>query len=197
MSLLHPAASSGDRVAGRSRWRRPWHLLAALAGISLLLGACSRAESPDAELPEPPAATPEPEQASAPVSVEVAGFTPLPSTNQVLAANPIGRSDPFASDRPGAVPAPAATTGPGGTGAPARPAPLQLPPDFLFSGVIRVGTSPQAMVQFGPNSGAVGIGERGGSNTDLLPAGWVVSSIDVDRGRLVLRQGSQTVTAEL
>ncbi|MEX1316586.1 MAG: hypothetical protein AB1Z22_05580, partial [Synechococcaceae cyanobacterium] len=136
----------------------------------------------------------DPPRAPARGPAAVSGFTALPSTNQVLAANPIGRSDPFASDRPASTATPAA----GGTSAqPARPAPLQLPPDFLFSGVIRVGAAPQAVVQFGPNSGAVGIGERGGRNTDLLPPGWVVSSIDVDRGRLVLRQGAQTVTAEL
>ncbi|MCP9929001.1 hypothetical protein [Cyanobium sp. CH-040] len=185
MSPIHPITSA---------------LLAALSGSSLLLAACSGGKPPEAELPEPPApAAAKPDQAAPPVRAEVAGFTPLPSTNQVLAANPIGRSDPFASDRPVVAARPAGATGPGGTAAPApaRPAPLQLPPGFQFSGVIRVGSSPQAMVQFGPSSGAVGIGERGGSSTDLLPAGWVVSSIDVDRGRLVLRQGSQTVTAEL
>ena len=51
------------------------------------------------------------------------------------------------------------------------------------------------------------VGQRGGSTTDyrttdyrttpLLPAGWSVASIDVQNGRLTLRQGKQAVTAEL
>ncbi|MCU0528477.1 MAG: hypothetical protein MUD04_03070 [Cyanobium sp. Prado107] len=183
MSLIRPITSA---------------LLAALAGGSLLLGACSRGKPPEAELPEPPAPeAAKPDQAAPPATAGVAGFTPLPSTIQVLAANPIGRSDPFASDRPVAVARPAGAAGPGGATAPARPAPLQLPADFRFSGVIRTGATPQALVQLGASSGSVGIGELGGRNTDLVPVGWVVSSIDVDRGRLVLRQGNQTVTAEL
>jgi hypothetical protein len=172
--------------------------MAALAASTLLLAACSR-DQPEAELEDPAAELPPAavDPAAPAAAAAVSGFTALPTTNQVLAANPIGRADPFASDRP--APRPAAPA-PGTAGAqpqPAPPPPLQLPPDFRFSGVIRVGASPQAMVQFGPNTGAVGIGELGGRNTDLLPVGWVVSSIDVDRGRLVLRQGGQTVTAEL
>jgi prephenate dehydrogenase len=31
----------------------------------------------------------------------------------------------------------------------------------------------------------------------LLPPGWTVAAIDVERGRLILRQGSRSVTAEL
>jgi len=31
----------------------------------------------------------------------------------------------------------------------------------------------------------------------LLPAGWSVAAIDVDRGRLILRQGKQSITADL
>lgn len=175
--------------------------MAALASSTLVLAACSpdqpkgELEDPAAELP--PAAV---DPAAPAAAADVSGFTPLPTTNQVLAANPIGRADPFASDRPAPRP-PAPGSGTASSqqqqARPAPPPPLQLPPDFLFSGVIRVGSSPQAMVQFGPNTGAVGIGELGGRNTDLLPPGWVVSSIDVDRGRLVLRQGTQTVTAEL
>ena len=51
------------------------------------------------------------------------------------------------------------------------------------------------------------VGQRGGSTTDysptdyrttpLLPVGWSVASIDVQNGRLTLRQGKQAVTAEL
>ncbi len=172
--------------------------MAALASSTLLLAACSR-DQPEAELEDPAAELPPAavDPAAPAAAADVSGFTPLPTTNQVLAANPIGRTDPFASDRPAPRPAASAPGTAAAQSRPAPPLPLQLPPDFRFSGVIRVGASPQAMVQFGPNTGAVGIGELGGRNTDLLPVGWVVSSIDVDRGRLVLRQGGQSVTAEL
>jgi hypothetical protein len=173
--------------------------LVALASSSLLLAACSR-DQPQAEVQDqapPPVADADLKPDAAPTAAAVSGFTPLPTTNQVLAANAIGRSDPFASDRPVPIPIPGGRSGGAGSAAPSRPAPLQLPADFRFSGVIRSAGTPQALVQLGASSGSVGIGERGGRNTDLLPAGWVVSSIDVDRGRLVLRQGGQTVTAEL
>ena len=54
-------------------------------------------------------------------------------------------------------------------------------------------------MQFGVESGTLRVGQRGGSTTDyrtmdyrttpLLPAGWSVASIDVQKGRLTLRQG--------
>ncbi|MEO1003983.1 MAG: hypothetical protein AAFX65_12850 [Cyanobacteria bacterium J06638_7] len=171
---------------------RPF-LLSALAAGFLLLSGCGGGQ-PEAELDTvPPPADADPAEVAA--VAQVSGFTPLPSSDQVLAAIPIGRSDPFAANRPASPATP--TSGGAGSPAPLRPAPLQLPPDFRFSGVIRSAGTPQALVQLGAISGSVGIGELGGRNTDLLPAGWVVSSIDVERGRLVLRQGSQTVTAEL
>ncbi|MCP9903895.1 hypothetical protein KBY72_09205 [Cyanobium sp. BA5m-21] len=111
-----------------------------------------------------------------------------------------GRVDPFA---PLATPATASS---------ARPILLSLPPGLIFNGVIRSGGTPEALVQFGAESGTLRVGQRGGSTTDyrttdyrttdyrttpLLPAGWSVASIDVQNGRLTLRQGKQAVTAEL
>ena len=78
--------------------------------------------------------------------------------------------------------------------------------------MIRSGGTPEALVQFGGDSGTLRVGQRGGRTTDyrttdysttdyrttpLLPAGWSVASIDVQNGRLTLRQGKQAVTAEL
>ena len=68
--------------------------------------------------------------------------------------------------------------------------------------MIRSGDTPEALVQFAGESGTLRVGQRGGSSLDprstpLLPAGWSVASIDVQRGRLTLRQGKQVVTAEL
>ena len=73
--------------------------------------------------------------------------------------------------------------------------------------MIRSGGTPEALVQFAGDSGTLRVGQRGGSTTDyrttdyrttpLLPVGWSVASIDVQNGRLTLRQGKQAVTAEL
>ena len=83
---------------------------------------------------------------------------------------------------------------------------------MIFNGVIRSGGTPEALVQFGAQSGTLRVGQRGGSatgyrttdyrttdysTTPLLPAGWSVASIDVQNGRLTLRQGKQAVTAEI
>lgn len=152
--------------------------------------------------------------------LEATGLTPLPTTDQLLASMPIGRNDPFApqpqaasavgpdqtspagssaSPAPGSAGAVARRLGPGQR--PAPPPPLQLPADFRFNGVMRAGSRPQALVQLGPDIGTVCVGARGfcaGSGlAALLPPGWTVAAIDVERGRLTLRQGSRSVTAEL
>ena len=116
----------------------------------------------------------------------MAGLTPLPSSNQVVASVSSGRVDPFAPLQISA----------------SRPVLLSLPAGLIFNGVIRSGGTPEALVQFGAESGTLRVGQRGGSTTDyrttpLLPAGWSVASIDVQNGRLTLRQGKQAVTAEL
>ena len=126
----------------------------------------------------------------------MAGLTPLPSSNQVVASVSSGRVDPFAPLQISA----------------SRPVLLSLPAGLIFNGVIRSGGTPEALVQFGAESGTLRVGQKGGSTTDyrttdyrtmdyrttpLLPAGWSVASIDVQNGRLTLRQGKQAVTAEL
>ena len=98
---------------------------------------------------------------------------------------PVGRPDPFASV------AQARLAGPG---QPALPPALQ---NFRFNGVIASGGHPKALVQFGNVSGSLGPGDQGGRTTDLLPAGWSVQAVDVQRGLLVLRQADRTITAEL
>ena len=116
----------------------------------------------------------------------MAGLTPLPSSNQVVASVSSGRVDPFAPLQISA----------------SRPVLLSLPAGLIFNGVIRSGGTPEALVQFAGDSGTLRVGQRGGSSLDpratpLLPAGWSVASIDVQNGRLTLRQGKQAVTAEL
>jgi hypothetical protein len=168
---------------------RPDQGLAPALGAALLLAACGQSSPPQADLPTP---TPAPEVAASPAAPQPSGLTPLPSANQVLASLPIGRIDPFAPATPVAAP---------GDPRVQAAAPLALPADFRFSGVLRVGSTPQALVQVGDQIGAVCIGADGrcvGSGQDsLLPDGWGVTAIDVDRGRLTLRRGSQSITTDL
>lgn len=182
-----------DCLPDRSSPRRVWRLAmpAALAPLLLVgLGGCGSTPPPDSgarpqATPAPPAGASAPPVGSAPpaspaVGSVAAGFTPLPTPQQVQAAVPQGRLDPFA---PLAVSLAA--------GAPPRPlaraaTPLALPEGFRFTGVMSSGGRPLAIVQNGTESGPVTVGDRGGRSTDLLPAGWSVAAIDVGRGRLTL-----------
>jgi hypothetical protein len=151
--------------------------------LTLLLSACGGGGDvpPEAQAPAP---APAPQAAAVPEKPENTGLTPLPTPNDVLAAVKIGRDDPFAALPP-----------PGVSGA--SQARLTLPPAFRFTGVIRSAGTSQAIVEYGETSGALSVGDRGGRSTDLLPSGWTVAGINVDRGQLTLRQGRQTVSAEL
>ena len=109
---------------------------------------------------------------------------PLPTAEQVVNAVPLGRSNPFA-------PPVVATTVRKG------PPPMALPEGFRFSGVIVTNGEAQALVQLGGLSGSLREGDRGGRSTDLLPGGWSVARIDVQRGMLTLRQGKRSLAVEL
>ncbi|WP_259730127.1 MULTISPECIES: hypothetical protein [Synechococcales] len=165
--------------------------------------------APEASAPPPPPPAPAPAAqpaaaAAAPGAAPaptagagvLAGLTPLPSRQQVLAAAPADRADPFAPViRP--RPTGAAAAAGGDPSRPAAPAPLRLPDDFRFSGVIAISGVPQALVQRSEQSGTVVVGDQGGRSTRLLPNGWVVTSIDVQNGSLRMRQGKQTISAAL
>jgi hypothetical protein len=186
--------------------------------IVLLISGCGLlGRSPKAEVPLPPPA--EPAEVEAPPA-SLAGLTPLPSANELLTSVPIGREDPLAPQIPvprssgsassSPPPGPAsrqATSSPTPQGAPAAtrrpraPARLELPDDFRFSGVLRAGSTPQAFIQVGDQSGPVCPGPDGSCPASglpsVLPKGWGVTKIDVERGRLTLRKGSRTVTTQL
>ncbi len=138
-----------------------------------------------------------------------AGFTPLPSPQQVIAPLGQGRQDPFAP-----LPLPQA--------GPATPI---LPSGFLFTGVIQSRGLTQAIVQLGastagaPSSGSSGapsqagaptgptsatlcVGPRGvcpgASPSDYqLPPGWSVTRIDLRQGLLSMRQGGLSLRVPL
>jgi hypothetical protein len=175
----------------------------------LLVGGCGLlGRAPTAESP-PPSPQPPPEVEAPPAPL--AGLTPLPSANELLSSVVIGREDPLAPQAPvprspaaaatnqGATPAGASPSGP--PGAAAAPARLELPEDFRFSGVLWAGSTPQAFVEIGDQSGPVCPGADGrcaaSGLPSVLPQGWGVASIDVERGRLTLRKGSRTVTTQL
>lgn len=111
------------------------------------------------------------------------GLTPLPTPQQVVTSQPVGRPDPFA-------PLPATT------GSTVAAVPV-VPQGFRFNGVIRSGYQAQALVQFGGDSGSLRVGDVGGRSTRLLPPGWAVGGIDVARGQLILRASGQAVRLSL
>jgi Tfp pilus assembly protein PilP len=124
-----------------------------------------------------------------------AGLTPLPTSEQVAAAFPVGRKDPFGSLVAEMVPgAAAAARGGAAVAAAAAPAFLQ---DFRVTGVIDSGGQSEAVVTYKQLSGSLRRGDRGGRNTDLLPSGWSVASVDVANGHLILQSGSRRVKVDL
>lgn len=165
--------------------------LARLAALAAALAGCSG---------EPPLAAPTlvpPAGRSAPISSAPAaaapppassGLTPLPSAEAVVGAVPVGRLDPFRPPSP---------IGAGGPAPAAAPQPPVLPEGFRFQGVLRSAGAAQALVELGAESGVLRVGDRGGHTTALLPRGWSVAAIDVERGRLLLRQGRHTIKVEL
>jgi hypothetical protein len=110
----------------------------------------------------------------------------------VVAAFPVGRKDPFGG-----------LTDSAGTGKGARggakasePPPVFLK-EFRLTGVIQSAGQGEAVVTYKTFSGSLRPGDRGGRNTDLLPSGWSVASVDVGKGRLTLQSGSRKVSVDL
>ncbi len=122
-----------------------------------------------------------------------AGLTPLPTSQQVVAAFPVGRKDPFGSLVAEMVPGAA---GGGATAVAALP-----PPAFLqqlqISGVIQSGGQAEVVATFNGESGSLRRGDRGGRDTKLLPPGWSVAAVDIPKGRLILQSGDRKVSKPL
>ncbi|MFY7695489.1 MAG: hypothetical protein ACOVQK_04020 [Cyanobium sp.] len=84
--------------------------------------------------------------------------------------------------------------------------PLGVPKGLLFQGVLQSPLGREALVEYAPSeakaggtrSGSLRVGDVGtGRDDSLLPPGWRVRAIDVDRGVLVLQAGTQSVTLQL
>ncbi len=107
---------------------------------------------------------------------------------------------------PGAAPAAVssrAAGAPGGRAAATAVARLAPPDGFRLTGVIRSGGRAEALVSYGPLSGSLRPGDRGGRSTDLLPAGWALASIQfggrtpLDPPSVLLQRGAQRVKVSL
>ncbi len=120
------------------------------------------------------------------------GLTPLPTSQQVVAAFPLGRKDPFGSLVPPVAPGVAAAAARRGAASSLTP-----PADFRVTGVINSGGQSEAVVTYKQLSGSLRPGDRGGRSTDLLPPGWSVAAVDVPNGRLILQSGSRQVEVDL
>ena len=152
-----------------------------------MLTGCTATNQADGVSPVPsarPPAAPE-----APVAPPL-GLAPLATPQQVVRAVPMGRLDPFASPQSdgtlsAVVPAEARST------------PLQAPQGFRLTGVVRSGGRAEAVVLYGSRSGSLFLGDQGGRNTDLLPAGWRVAAIDSSQGSLTLAHGPQRLRFSL
>jgi len=146
-------------------------VLWALAGCGI--GESSSTE-PKAGLVLPPSRSPE----LTPLSPSSA-FIAMPSQQQVVEAQPHGRVDPFAPVATAVAEANDETTS----------VELQL------TGLIGSGRNAQALISLSGQSGTVCVGRQGlcpGSGLPaLLPPGWTVTGIDLERGELRLNQAGQ------
>lgn len=194
----------------------PLLLLLGGCGIEQLLLGRPAAQAPSEELPPP-----RPSGDQADVNT---GLAPLPTPQQVLTAVPFGRPDPFAPLPQAATPLPAVSSGaagpaaqaasagvsasgrPASAGAAAGPGPatrLSTPEGFQLTGVIRSGGRAEALVSYGPLSGSLRLGDRGGRTTQLLPVGWELASIQFggrspkDPPSITLQRGAQRLQVRL
>ena len=137
------------------------HCLAPVA-VLVVVGGCG-GETPTATaLPSVPV-KPEPLPETSAVQAPPIGLTPLPSAEEVQQAAPGGRADPFG---------PLADAQDPNTG-------------LTLTGVLLVGDQKRAIVTTPNGTGVICAGEDGRCVADaplLLPTGWSVLSIDVERG---------------
>ena len=144
----------------------------------------------------------EPINRSAPPDI---GLTPLPTAQQVQQAAPGGRRDPFQPlpVTTKAKSAAAPSEGSGGATVDQQPQqdgsdPAPNPGSGLeLTGVLLVGGESRALVRNGRASGVLCVSSDGrcdGDRQSLLPAGWSVVAIDVQRGCIRLAQNGQPQT---
>ena len=139
------------------------HSLAPVAAL-VVVGGCG-GKTPTATALPPVPVKPAPLPETSPPPAPPIGLTPLPSAEEVQQAAPGGRADPFG---------------------PLVGADAQDPTTGVtLTGVLLVRDEKRAMVTTASGSGVVCVGSDGRCGEDdplLLPTGWSVLSIDVERG---------------
>ncbi len=149
-------------------------VVVALGGLS----GCGQEENNTSSADALPSDQSVPEMSLPSPSSPATGLIPLPSREQVLSSVPEGRADPFA---PTMVRSTAMTSQVDPNAA--------AGPNLQVRGVLAVGAELRALVSVSEVSGTVCVGPRGrcpGDAAALLPMGWTVNSIDLDRGCLSL-----------
>ena len=208
MHVNPPSEPSRERNVRRVR---PFHQGLSLLLPAVLLAACgplpvsgtTPETSVEPPLPVVPKVPPSPTASQPP---QAPALAPLATPQQVVKAVSVGRRDPFANVL---VPTvilqrdnqPKPTT-------PAKPpVPLVLtwPKGLTFEGVLHSTGDSEAIVSYlpeaakgsGPRAGSLRVGDTSADKPELLPPGWQVAAIDVERGALELRRGGQTVRQTL
>ena len=139
---------------------------------------------------------------------------PIP-VSQVKRAQPIGQLDPFrplSEEIRDLVPKPKASASRAAAVAAAaawrsrtaKPLPLEPPPGLEITGLIGGAGRPEAVISYQGANGTVRVGDVGASSgaggpnaTNLLPEGWRVASIDLNRGAIVLEFKGQTTKKQI
>jgi hypothetical protein len=132
--------------------------------VLLLVGGCGGDMPSGTAPPSAATKTATSSETSAP-AVPAIGLTPLPSAEEVQKAAPGGRTDPFAR-----------LAGLDGQDSAS---------ELTLTGVLVVGSQQRALVATPSGTGVICVGSDGRCSADapvILPTGWSVLSIDVDRG---------------
>ena len=165
--------------------------------IGLVLTGCAGGEPADVSVSEPPRRPAQPAvEPDPPRSIPDLGLTPLPTPQQVQAAGGGGRVDPFAASL---VPGASVQSGLGteASGLSSESASVDASGNssgVTLTGVLLVGGQQRALARSALGSGVLCIGREGrceGDRGSLLPQGWSVLAIDVQRGCIRLARNGE------
>ena len=106
-------------------------------------------------------------------------FDPLKSKSNILQSVSVGRNDPF--QLPEVVTSDS----------------LGLSKTLSFTGIIKVNGLVRALLTNEQFSGSLVPGDLGGKDTNLIPNGWLVKTIDEKKEELILNYQDQNITLEL
>ena len=142
-----------------------------------LLSSCSNKRISEVEMVYPPTF---PEKfSSIPSQSEDPNLKDLLSANDIIKDISIGREDPFLPPQLK-----------GGNS-------LSLPKTFEYHGQMASKDLINAFVSFENRTGIIKPGDIGGETTDLLPKGWLLSSVDKDTNVLVLNYDDLSLVVDL